>query len=288
MDEGKRDAGDRPGEAKHGAGEPAAREVPNIESPGEKGADEWEDQDSPIWDEEDILEPRTHRPMTLIDYLIVLMVILAFSAVSMNFLPYGVSQRYGFLDENRLLQNEELVEAATPAIVYISVNSPEGTHQGTGFNTSSEGRVLTNLHVVEGGGLIEVVFSGGQRFTVLSYTPVEGADMAWLELNSRDLPFISIEPYGLPAIGQTVTIIGNPLGFRFMAQRGQVQRYYQVAGFNRTVFDIDIAANPGNSGSPVMNDQGRACGIVFAISTVDTGNGPEARTLAIPLSGIDL
>lgn len=240
------------------------------------------------WDEDEILEPREHRPMRFRDYVIITVVILAFSAFGLSSFPYGLSNRYQFLEENRVLQSDQLVEATVPALAYVMVETPSGTHQGTGFNISPRGRILTNLHVVNGGGLIHVEFSGGQKYTVQTYTAVLGADIAWLDLNSQDLPYIGVEQNSLPSIGQKVTIIGNPLGFRFMAQRGLVQNYYQVSTIDYTVFDIDIAANPGNSGSPVMNNQGRACGIVFAITSVDTGSGLESRTLAIPLAGLDL
>lgn len=48
-----------------------------------------------------------------------------------------------------------------------------------------------------------------------------------------------------------------------------------------TVFDVGIPLNPRNSGSPVINDQGKVIGIVFAVT-----DGEETIGLAIPIQAL--
>ncbi len=250
----------------------------------------WQNEDSQFYefddDEDDLLEPHEPRKMGFVDYVIVILLVLAFSAFSLSSIPFSISSRYNFFEENQQLKTDQLVNQSIPAVVYISIEGASGSSQGTGFNIRPEGRIITNRHVVESGGAIHVAFSDGRTFLAESYTPVEGADMAYLDLHASGLPYIEIDQTRMPVPDETVTIIGNPLGFRLMSQRGTVRNYYRLTTMDFDVFDIDIAANPGNSGSPVIDDQGRAVGIVFAITSIETANGRESRTLAIPLAAV--
>jgi S1-C subfamily serine protease len=205
-------------------------------------------------------------------------------------LKFVISSQLDFLAGNRALSTDQIVKKARPAVVNIEAsvwNGPfRSLHQGTGFNLSPQGKIITNRHVVEGSGKIKVSFGDGRIFYADSFTPVKGADLAIINLHSYNLPAIAIEKKTTAQSGDQVTIVGNPLGLEKISARGQVGQYHLTSGNEIQVFDISVPANHGNSGSPVLNSRARVVGVVFAISTMEVNGQTETRALAIPIRAL--
>lgn len=235
--------------------------------------------------EEDYEPLNKHKSILL--RLTALCILLAFLAFSIPNLPVILSDQFDFIKPSQELDDDEIVLRAKPAITSVEVIQTDkiATRKtaGTGFNISPAGVVLTNQHVVTDAEQVKVSFSDGSIFYSRNFHQIGSTDMAAIRIQGEDLPFIPIVLDEIPEPGETVTVIGNPLGFDRIAQRGAVGNYYKARDDGYVLFDIDIIAKKGNSGSPVINQQGKAAAIVFAVTEIKTNNKTETRALAIPL-----
>ncbi|NDL66650.1 S1C family serine protease [Anaerotalea alkaliphila] len=199
------------------------------------------------------------------------------------------SRRHGFLEQNRELRGDPVAEMARPAVVSLEALLPTGLggsarSRGTGFNISPEGTIVTNRHLVEDALEIRIRFEGGAVFSTTEYRLLPGVDVAVVDIDGRDLPHLELARDVRLREGDTVTVIGNPLGFQKISQRGEVAGFPAGPG---GPFEIGISVNPGNSGSPVLDGEGRVVGVVFA-SLRPGAEGAETRALAVEVRGLEL
>ena len=220
-------------------------------------------------------------------------ILLIFTAFSMPRLSYLFTDKLNFLDQNQVLQEDQIVQKCKPAVVSIEAftkDAPlnEVVHSGTGFNISPSGTIVTNQHVVDNAGTITITFGDGTKYYVNQYETIPGIDVAIIKIMGKDLPTIALDRRDQVKSGEIVTIIGNPLGFEKIAQRGEVGGFIKIADSQSQVFDIKLQVNPGSSGSPVINDQAQVVGIVFASTTENANGQAEPRCLAIPVQDLPL
>jgi len=233
-------------------------------------------------------EMKNNRKPGCLIKTVALLILFAFIAFSVPNFSYLFSDKLSFLDQNRVLMEDEIVRKCKPAVVNIEaadINEHLNTavRHGTGFNISQTGTIVTNQHVVANAGSITITFGDGTRYYSKQYEVIPGVDVAIIKLAGNNLPTISLDMKARVQNGDIVTIIGNPLGFEKVSQRGEVGEYHKIGDSQSLVFDIKLPVNPGSSGSPVINDQAQVVGIVFASTTVDVNGKLEPRALAIPV-----
>ncbi len=252
----------------------------NIESAEDIFADMEEDDEEPL---------RRRFPAWLI-VAVTMLVLVSFIAISLPDLSMFIGERFDFLSQNKSLAEEPLVQAARDTVVSITAlgidNLPANRRAGTGFLISADGHILTNLHVVEGAQKIKVELKNGDVYYTGNYLPLLDLDAAIIDINAADLPYLVLAAKTLPKQNDTVTVVGNPLGFMRIAARGTINRYINLSGAGQ-VMEINLSTKPGSSGSPVIDDKGRAVGIVFAILTREENKENKNTTLAIPLNLLD-
>ena len=177
-----------------------------------------------------------------------------------------------------------MVEQAKAGVVRIETSQGNGT--GVIFETTGEGRgyVLTNYHVVDGSGRIQVQLSEGSEYpaSLKGYDAVK--DLAVLEIccsRFRSLPFLDATTI---KSGSEVIAIGYPLGLFGSATvtRGIVSAVRYDPSHRAWVIQTDAPINPGNSGGPLLSSLGEVVGInTYNINWSFSGTPVEGLGFAI-------
>ncbi|CAG9186000.1 S1C family serine protease [Cupriavidus pinatubonensis] len=174
---------------------------------------------------------------------------------------------------SRRKPHDELAKAAPPAGTDVLKEKREASHIGSGVVITESGLVLTSYHVVADAKRVEVMFHDGQTSEASVLQAIPEKDLAVVKPKSipDDLPAATLGSSRNLAPGAEVVAVGFPFGIGPSVSAGV------VSGLDRqfispdarqsleNLIQFDAAANPGNSGGPLINMDGEVVGIVTAI-----------------------
>ena len=144
---------------------------------------------------------------------------------------------------------------------------------GTGVVIIDNGTILTNLHVVSGAKKIRVTFFDGSESDAMVLSTQPENDLAVLRAKTipDDLEAATMRSTADLASGDHVLAVGFPFGIGPSASAGVVsglKRQFRSPDGQQMLTNLiqfDAAANPGNSGGPLVNKDGEVLGIVTGI-----------------------
>jgi putative serine protease PepD len=192
----------------------------------------------------------------------------------------------------------EIAKRVLPGTVMIQV----GGSTGSGFVLDTQGRIMTNNHVVAAaadGGRIKVVSADGrqQNATLLGRSP--SYDLAVIKVRAaKSLRPLPIGNSDASQVGQPVIAVGSPLGLPGTVTQGIVSARNRPVVVNASsnadaptayinAIQTDAPINPGNSGGPLVDAAGRVIGVNSAILTLGASQGQTGNIglgFAIPVN----
>jgi putative serine protease PepD len=183
-----------------------------------------------------------------------------------------------------------VAERTGPGVVSVQA----GAARGTGFVVRSDGRIVTNAHVVGEAETAQIRFNDSGRSVEADVLGTdESSDLAVLRVdpgsvrNLRPLPLADSERV---QTGDGVVAIGHPFGLDRTVTAGIVSgvgRQIQAPdGFSiDEVIQTDAPINPGNSGGPLVDMRGRVIGVNTQIATAGAG-GNVGIGFAVPANTV--
>ena len=166
---------------------------------------------------------------------------------------------------------DDVVEDATGSVGLVLA----GRNSGTAF-VAGDDLMVTNAHVLSSSDLVDVEFEDGAVVSCSVLDTDLRIDLASLECDTGDRSTLelSAEESGL---GAEVTVLGYPDG-SYTVTRGIISGVDATPdGWMRT----DAALNPGNSGGPLLNEDGAVVGVATAVRTDQENAG-----FAIPAADV--
>ena len=201
---------------------------------------------------------------------------------------------------------QAVAATVAPSVVSITVRGEQGQGQGSGVVIDEQGHVLTNNHVVSGGGTgteLDVTLANGDTYAATVAGTDPSTDLAVLSITEPpdDLTPILLGSSDSLAVGDPVMAIGNPLGLSGTVTTGIVSAldrpvtareqssdpFAQGQGDEASVTNAvqtSAAINPGNSGGALVDAAGRLVGINSSIASLGGGSsGSIGIGFAIPV-----
>lgn len=173
-----------------------------------------------------------------------------------------------------------VVAKVGPAVVSIRVKRKSPRHSrrvpyeaaasASGVTIAPDGYIVTNNHVVDGAGAIEVSLPDGSSYNAEIIGKDSATDLALVSVPGSGMPIARLGDSDSLRVGQLVIAIGNPLGFESTVTAGVVSALGRSlrSRNGRLIEDIiqtDAALNPGSSGGPLVDSRGLVVGINTAI-----------------------
>ncbi len=175
--------------------------------------------------------------------------------------------------------------AANAAPLLWERGRPAREHSlGSGFLISPDGLVLTSRHVIDGADDVRVELDDGRSFAGAVVARDAPLDVALIRLaGARGLPIAALGASSGVRVGDPVIAIGNPFGLGPSVTVGILSASARTVEDAPTgdLLQTDAAVNPGDSGGPLLDAEGRVIGINTAV--LEHGQG---ISFAVPIDSV--
>ncbi|MBN8835849.1 MAG: serine protease [Sphingobacteriia bacterium] len=173
-----------------------------------------------------------------------------------------------YVKRNQQYQGSKLSE--------VESKMPKGailTGGGTGFLIDNKGYIITNAHVLTGSAFATVINNNGEEYKAKIVFKDEAKDLAMLKIDDKDFKPLKNIPYSIKKtsvdLGEEIFTLGYPknevvYNVGYLSSRN---------GYNgdSTTCQLQMSANPGNSGGPVLNKNGEVIGIISTREKLSEG-----------------
>ena len=191
------------------------------------------------------------------------------------------------------LTAQAVYQRVNPSVVAVVTYGENLAASGTGVIVSSDGYIVTNFHVVEGGEACFVLFYSGLQCEARLVGYDAESDLAVLKIEAEGLAAAEFGSSDLLTVGDPVYAIGNPLGLELRGtftdgMVSAINRDVDVDGTTMTLIQTNAALNSGNSGGPLINAYGQVVGIntIKMVASYDGDAAVEGLGFAIPSSTV--
>jgi serine protease Do len=198
-----------------------------------------------------------------------------------------------------LVSFSPIVKRVVPAVVSIEGtarpvprnNQPESEPEfGSGVIIDPTGVVLTNNHVVQGADAVEVTLAGGRKFLCRDIRRDPRSDLAIIKLPAGGpYPFLEFADSDAAEVGDRVLAVGSPFGLAGSVTHGIISgksRNNLRLNDQEDFIQTDAAVNPGSSGGPLVDLDGRVVGLTAAIKTRSGGSQGVALAVSSKLAKV--
>jgi S1-C subfamily serine protease len=160
---------------------------------------------------------------------------------------------------------------------------------GSGVIVSPNGYIVTNQHVVDRAAKlkIKVTLANGQDSEAVLLRDDDLLDLALIKIESPEpLPYLNLERLSPNLLGQTVLVLGNPVGYESSVSAGILSAKDRTLTIGDLTMEgllqTDAAINPGNSGGPLVDGEGNLVGLSSAKMSIAQNLPVESIGFAIP------
>lgn len=190
----------------------------------------------------------------------ILLVVAALASVSFSQEDSHVDRTTQASDSKSV---QQIVNETRDSIVVVTTEGRDGDESGmgTGFVIDSDGLIATNLHVIGEARPIWVQTRDGQRYAVTEvYASDRTLDLAIIRIDAKQtLNALTLAKEEFSE-GQSAVAIGHPLGLKNSVVSGVVAGDREFGG--APMWQVSMTIEPGNSGGPLLDRQGRVQGVV--------------------------
>jgi hypothetical protein len=179
-----------------------------------------------------------------------------------------------------------IAKAANGAIVSIITSDKDGkpVAQGTGFLVTTDGRIVTNYHVIEGASSAIVKLPDGAFYDVDGVVAFDKArDLAVIKAHGQNFRVVTLGNSDRVRVGEEIVAIGSPLSLESTVSSGIVSGIRNIEEEGGKFLQITAPISPGSSGGPLFNMAGEVIGITTLYL-----KGGENLNFAIPVNDAKL